>query len=120
MLLAVGEALVTSLKGGRFPFAFCGGTLPLFMAALGPLLVSTFGRVSGRYDEVDGPRDNGLPTPFVAPPGAPTRRWTSVAGLTKSRELLGAGEPAEIIGLEIGTLLVWSTPAVLRMEGLSA
>lgn len=108
VVLALGEAFVTSLSGGRFPFMFCGGTLPLFMAAvLGALFGSMFGRVNGRYDDVDWPLDNGLPTPPAAPPGAPTRRWKSVAGLTKSRELLfGAGEPLESIGLETGKLLV--------------
>lgn len=72
-------ALVTSLNGGRLPLTFCGGTLPpLFMAGLEAFFGSMFGRVSGLYDEVDGPRDKGLP----GTPGAPTRRWMSVAGLT--------------------------------------
>lgn len=69
-------ALVTSFSGGRFPLRlFWGGTLPRFMAAgLGELRVSTLGRVNGRYEDVDGPRDNGLPTPPPGGPGVPTRR----------------------------------------------
>lgn len=59
----------------------------------------------------------GLPAPA---PGAPTLRWRSALGLTKSRELFGAGEADDSIGLDMGMLFEWSTPAVLRMEGLSA
>lgn len=122
MVLALGEALVTSLRGGRFPFIFWGGTLPRFMAAgFGELRASMLGRVNGRYEDVDWPLDKGLPLPAAGPPGAPTRRWKSVVGLTKSRELLGgAGEAFESIGRETGKLLVWSTPAVFRIDGLSA
>lgn len=67
-------ALVTSFRGGRFPLGFCcGGTLPRFMAAgFGVFLASMLGRVKGRYDDVDGPRDNGLPTAGAL--GAPTLR----------------------------------------------
>jgi hypothetical protein len=75
--LAPGEALVTSFRGGRFPFIFCGGTLARSMAAaLGAGLASILGRVNGRNVEVDGPLDKGLPTPGLPaePPGAPTRR----------------------------------------------
>lgn len=80
------------------------------------------GLVNGRYDETEGPLLIGL---LIPPAGAPTLRCISVAGLTKSRVLLlllvvGAGEALDSMGLAIGILLEWSTPAVLRMEGLSA
>lgn len=56
-------------------------------------------------------------------PGAPILRFISWEGLTKSRALFVAGEAAPVpasMGLETGRLLLWSMPAVLRMEGLSA
>lgn len=54
------------------------------------------------------------------PPGTPILRCTSLDGLTKSRVLFEAGDTPASMGLEMGTLLVWSTPAVLRIDGLSA
>lgn len=121
-------AFVTSLRGGRFPFWFCGGTKPgrfavggaaaggagAFAAVCGPM----FGRVSGRKDEVVGGLFIGLPMPL--PPGAPILRVMSWEGLMKSRVALGPGEAPDSIGFETGRDLVWSTPAVLRIDGLSA
>lgn len=60
----------------------------------------------------------GLPNP--PPPGAPIFLCVSADGLTKSRVLLVAGGAPVTIGLDTGTLLEWSTPAVLRIEGLCA
>ena len=112
-------ALVTSFKGGLFPFIFCGPTPPRFCnAGFAPFLGSMLGRVNGRYDDVDWPLFIGLPNP--PPPGAPIFRFMSVDGLTKSRELFAAGDVPATMGFDMGTLLVWSTPAVLRMEGLCA
>jgi hypothetical protein len=85
-------ALVTSLKGGRLPFIFWGGTLPLRVTGpeLGAFFGSILGRVNGLKDETDGPRDNGLPNPPAGTPGPPTR----CAGLIMSREcpFSGAGD----------------------------
>lgn len=43
-----------------------------------------------------------------------TKSWA------KSRARIEAGDAPASIGFDIGTLFEWSTPAVLRMDGLSA
>lgn len=116
-----GPSLVTSLRGGRFPLIFCGAKLGLFCGITGFVvdLGSTFGRVKGRYVDVDWALFVFMGLPI--PPGAPSFRFISEEGLMKSRVGLEAGEevPASM-GFEMGTVLVWSKPAVLRIEGLSA
>ena len=116
-------ALVTSLNGGRLPFMFCGGTLPPRFTKPGLVVFfgSIFGRVKGLKDETEGPLESGLPKPPVGGPALPTRFCRPDAGLMKSRErpFSGAGETPFPV-LTTATVFVWSIPAVLRIEGLSA
>lgn len=123
--LAVCGMFERSPNGGLLMLVACAEAAAAPPAALwsGPLLVG------GLYAEAFIPP---LPTGLCMPaPGAPMRLCMSVLGFTKSLELFaGGGNPS--LGGGAGTTVdpakprftgtdrLWSTPAVLRIDGLSA